>query len=175
MIFTRKNDIVGPQITRKGPKCTILEVRFFNVPPMSHMWWTGPGQEEKIFGWHYFRGANEKVWSNSMIINVSMTVEKWYGGLIFWWFSTCRFWVWYCEVRSGNWLRVSQEKSLIHMVLWSVITRVWSHVVGETYKLYSKTSRNFLYFLKKKFSPLLVSWQAAQGRHATRGGGDFFF
>jgi len=83
MIFTRKNDILGPQITRKGPKYTILMVGFFNVSSMSHIWRTRPGPEEKIFGLHYFRVENERVWSNSMISDVPMGVDKWYGCLIF--------------------------------------------------------------------------------------------
>ena len=60
------------------------------------------------------------------------------------------------------------------MVLWSVITSVWSHGVGEMYKLYAKMSENFRYFLKKKFSPLLVSCQALGGLPRHEEGGELF-
>ena len=80
MLFTRVKLYFG---TTTCTKFTILVVRFFNVSLMSHIWWTRPGPEENIFEFYYFRGETEKVWSNSMISNVSMTVEKWYESIVF--------------------------------------------------------------------------------------------
>ena len=114
-VFTRKNDILGPQITRKGPKCTILLVRFSNVSSMGHIWRSRLGPEEKIFGLHYFRVENEKVWSNSMIIDVSMDVEKWYGSLVF------------------DQILIDFSMSILRMILWS---QLWWLSQGSPRKIF---------------------------------------
>lgn len=177
MIFTRKNDILGPQITRKGPKYTILMVGFFNVSSMSHIWRTRPGPEEKIFGLHYFRVENEKVWSNSMISDVPMGVDKWYGSLVF------------------DPILIDFSMSILRMMLWS---QIWWLSQGSPRKIFDlhdvvigdnkglitwgrwdvqsgfKEEWIFFVLFKKKFSPLLVSCQALGGLPRHEEGGELF-
>ena len=107
MIFSRKNYILGPQITRKGPKFTILVVRFFNVSSMSESYLINTtrsgGEDFRITLFYSCRGKNERVWSNLMISNVSMTVEKCYGNLVF------------------HQILIVFGMSILSMILWSQI------------------------------------------------------
>ena len=83
VIFTRKISTSSPKITRKGPKCPILSIRFSCVSSTGHMWWTRLGPEEENFGSHHVSMRNDNIWSDSMISDVFVSVEKWYRCLDF--------------------------------------------------------------------------------------------
>ena len=138
MVFTSKIILFWPHITRKSPEFTIFLFRFVNVSSMGHIWWTQLGPEEKKFGLHHFRPGNEKVWSDSMIRECAHECWRVYKRLFFDHILPLRFWIWYCELRSGDWLRDSLGKSLIYMVLWPLIPRVWLSGPGEMCNLYAK-------------------------------------